>query len=208
MQRYAVWFGGSMLASTVKISIHNLFCQIYLFFIHKLWGRIWKDILKNTLCICSLTFIKCATQKRNTTNMVPQFAATIRCLERWRKKNNFLAIFCFHFDYIFSKRKKAFVFAFWFIYITVIKEKNTNSVWNSIRYWCNWPWILKTKKIKTNRPIFKKIAQFNLNIVRQLMMMHFDPNWCSWKIDQLLLTHWSKIIQKNNYSYLKTTLLP
>jgi len=32
------------------------------------------------------------------------------------------------------------------------------------------------KKIETNRPIFKKIAQFNLNIVRQLMMMHFDPN--------------------------------
>ena len=125
MQRYAVWFGGSMLASTVKISMHNLFCQIYLFFIHKLWVRIWKDILKNTLCICSLTFIKCATQKRNTTNMVPQFAATIRCLERWRKKNNVLAIFCFHFDYIFSKRKKAFVFAFWFIYITVIKEKKT-----------------------------------------------------------------------------------
>jgi len=30
------------------------------------------------------------------------------------------------------------------------------------------------KKIKNNRPIFKKIAQFNLNIVRQLMMMHFD----------------------------------
>ena len=111
MQRYAVWFGGSMLASTVKISIHNLFCQIYLFFIHKLWGRIWKDILKNTLCICSLTFIKCATQKRNTTNMVPQFAATIRCLERWRKKNNFLAIFCFHFDWLyFFKKKKGFCF--------------------------------------------------------------------------------------------------
>ena len=158
MQRYAVWFGGSMLASTVKISMHNLFCQIYLFFIHKLWGRIWKDILKNTLCICSLTFIKCATQKRNTTNMVPQFAATIRCLERWRKKNNFLAIFCFHFDYIFSKRKKAFVFAFWFIYITVIKEKKHkfSLKFNSILVQLALDFKNKKKKSKPTDQFLKK----------------------------------------------------
>ena len=108
-----------------------------------------------------------------------------------------MAIFCFHFDYIFSKRKKAFVFAFWFIYITVIKElKHKFSLkFNSILVQLALDFKNK-KKIETNRPIFKKIAQFNLNIVRQLMMMHFDPNWCSWKIDQLLLTHWSKIIQK------------
>ena len=32
MQRYAVWFGGSMLASTVKIPIQNLLSNLFIFY--------------------------------------------------------------------------------------------------------------------------------------------------------------------------------
>lgn len=73
MQRYAVWFGGSMLASTV--------CQfLHLYFVNSFH--------------LSPSFIMCATQSNNMTNMVPAFADTTLFSEPCRK---FICMMAFYY---------------------------------------------------------------------------------------------------------------
>lgn len=67
MQRYAVWFGGSMLASTV--SIVDTVCRYVSIFLSCLFRFIF-----------SLNFIKSATPKRHTKSMAREFVVTIQSL--------------------------------------------------------------------------------------------------------------------------------
>ena len=68
MQRYAVWFGGSLLASTVSLIISSIFKfkKIYFFFVN-----------------LSRNFMKKVTRKRNITRKDQAFVVTMLCVVLW-----------------------------------------------------------------------------------------------------------------------------
>lgn len=71
MQRYAVWFGGSMLASMVK-NLRYFMCHFF-----------------NNFSIFSLNFTQFVTQKPLTRNTALVFADTVQCSVLWHNWYNF-----------------------------------------------------------------------------------------------------------------------
>lgn len=90
MQRYAVWFGGSMLASTVTLHTHkqashfkwlkSLAC-VKITFQHTLNDCCIFWMLSYTVFLCyySPSFSTCVTQRKTTKSAAPASVATIRC---------------------------------------------------------------------------------------------------------------------------------
>ena len=108
---------------------------IYFLFINLWGGRIWKDILKNTLCIFAAWLLssvphKSAIRRIWSLNLPPQSGV-------WNddvKKNNFLAIFCFHFDWLyFFKKKKGFCFCV-LIYIYNSDKRKKTQIQSEIQF--------------------------------------------------------------------------